>query len=361
MKKILIPFILLVFVACSSQKKESFTINGKIKGKTPALVYLKTYKDGKEVIIDSCEFINGSFTFTGSVALPEMYQIQIGRRQAIAVFVENSEINIVANIDSLQNVQVNGSDIHNKYISYKGASAVFNTAMMKVYNQLKLANNEELATKLSKQLDSLYLAQTDFTKTYVKSNNKSVIAPYLINRVLVHSLNLAELEELTDTLSLEIKNSKYTKALLKRVDLLRNLQAGKPAPTFTQNDTAGNPISLSDFKGKFVLIDFWASWCQPCRRANPTMVKVFNKYKNKNFTILGISMDSDKDAWLKAIANDKLAWTHISSLTGWNNPVGKTYGVNSIPHGILINPDGIIVKRNIHPDELDETLSELLK
>lgn len=361
MKKYLIPLFLVFFVACSTQKKDGYKISGEIIGKTPALAYLKTVDEGKDVVIDSSGFKNGKFTFEGVVELPEMYYIAIGDEKTNRFFVENAEIFVKANIDSLSKATIDGSKTQDQYLAYLTAANAFDMELMKTYNQMKSTEDEALGKSLVMKLDSLYNAKTAFTKTYVKANTSSVVAPFLISRSLIYYLELEELEEYVNLLDTQLSSSVYTKALVKRVELLRNLQPGMPAPEFTQNNTKGEAVSLSDFKGKYLLIDFWASWCGPCRRANPEVLRVYNKYKGKNFTILGISMDENKEAWLKAIEDDKLEWEQVSTLEGWKNPVGKLYAVNGIPHAVLIDAEGNIVKRGIQAEDLDELLKDLLK
>ena len=136
---------------------------------------------------------------------------------------------------------------------------------------------------------------------------------------------------------------------------------GKDAPDFSVPDPSGKNISLSSFKGKYVLVDFWASWCGPCREENPNVVKAFMKYKNKNFTILGVSLDKTKDAWLKAIADDGLNWSHVSDLKGWESAVVPLYGISGIPTNILIDPQGKVVAANLRGSGLESKLSEVLK
>jgi peroxiredoxin len=135
---------------------------------------------------------------------------------------------------------------------------------------------------------------------------------------------------------------------------------GSDAIEFTQNDEKGNPVSLSQFRGKYVLVDFWASWCKPCRLENPNVVKTFNRFKNKNFTVLGVSLDQAKEPWLKAIDLDKLTWTHVSDLQFWNNAVAQLYHVQSIPQNFLVDPAGKIVAKDLRGEDLDRKLCELL-
>jgi thiol-disulfide isomerase/thioredoxin len=136
---------------------------------------------------------------------------------------------------------------------------------------------------------------------------------------------------------------------------------GQEAPNFIQNDPSGQPVELKSFRGKYVLVDFWASWCGPCRKENPNVVEAYNHYKNKNFTILSVSLDRDKQKWLQAIAQDELSWTHVSDLGFWNNAVAKLYRIQSIPQNLLLDPDGKIIGKNLRGETLDNFLSQVIK
>ncbi len=363
MKKLLsIALGILLLASCTNTQKNKYQITGKINGKVAAKAYLQLYESGEMTIIDSANFVNGTFKFKGSLSSPDYYYIQIGESQnRISFFVENSKITITAHADSLQHAKITGSKTNNDYNAFNESKTVFDNKLNAIYNDYKKAETDELKTKIEIKYDSIDNLKAEYTKNYIVNNNSSMLAPFIIQRELVYKIDLQELLALTDTLNPELIENKYTKKLYKRIELLRNLQPGKPAVVFTQNDTAGNPISLSDFKGKYLLIDFWASWCVPCRKANPTVVAMFNKYSAKGFTILSVSMDDNKEKWIKAIETDGLTWSHVSTLNGWKNPVGKLYAVNSIPHTILIDPDGNIVKRGLHAEELDGLLGSLLK
>ena len=172
---------------------------------------------------------------------------------------------------------------------------------------------------------------------------------------------LDELKATRAKISSELAGCPYVKDLDGIIKQLENVQIGKVAPEFSLPDTAGVSVSLSDFRGKYVLLDFWASWCPPCRRENPNVVKAFNEYKDKNFTIVGISLDQDKSKWMKAIADDNLAWTHLSDLKYWDSEIPALYGVRGIPANVLLDPDGVIVAKNITGEDLHKKLKEVIK
>ena len=174
-------------------------------------------------------------------------------------------------------------------------------------------------------------------------------------------MTLEELKENRAKISSELAGCPYVKDLDGIIKQLENVQIGKVAPEFSLPDTAGVSVSLSDFRGKYVLLDFWASWCPPCRRENPNVVKAFNEYKDKNFTIVGISLDKDKSKWMKAIADDNLAWTHLSDLKYWDSEIPALYGVRGIPANVLLDPDGVIVAKNITGEDLHKKLKEVIK
>ena len=169
------------------------------------------------------------------------------------------------------------------------------------------------------------------------------------------------MEELLSSFSPVIDNSIYVSQIKNHVATLKTVDIGQPMVDIAMLDTLGNTIKLSDLKGKLVLVDFWASWCGPCRRENPNVVALYNEYKDRNFEIFGVSFDNSDDKWRKAIQDDKLTWVHVSDLQGWNSAAGKLYGVRSIPHTVLINEEGIIIEKNLRGDALRKKVAELLE
>jgi peroxiredoxin len=209
--------------------------------------------------------------------------------------------------------------------------------------------------------DNLSIQIDDLQKEYIKAHPASWISPYLLSRVF-YDMEADVLNDFLKGLDVKLDSVSLVVSLKKRVDKLEMVAIGKIAPDFTMNDILGNPVKLSNIysKNSYTLVDFWASWCGPCRRENPNVVSVFNSFRNKGFGVLGISLDTDNGKWLKAIDSDKLTWTHLSDLKGWKNEVALLYSVNSIPANILIDNTGKIVGRNLREEKLREAIEGLL-
>jgi peroxiredoxin len=199
-------------------------------------------------------------------------------------------------------------------------------------------------------------------KNFVKTHNTSAVSGYVIYSDFANpAIPLDDVEQALASLDPSIKESKFVKLATKRVEDKRGTTVGYKATDFTQTTPDGKKVSLSDFKGKYVLVDFWASWCRPCRMENPNVVAAYNQFKDKGFTVLGVSMDSNRGPWLQAIEQDQLTWTHVSDLKGWGNEVGKLYNVTGIPQNFLIDRDGKIIAKDLRGAALDEKLAEVLK
>lgn len=361
MKNYIPVLIILAFLAsCSTKPENGYILSGSIKGKVPAKVYLQQYINGKMQVLDSANFINQEFKLKGKITEPDYYYLRLGSNENIlGFFLENSKIDIIAHIDSLQKAVIIGSAIQNQYNDFKGLQNKFEKELKGIRTKYNNAETGDLKNKFRSQFDSIDNLWSSTINDFISTTSNSILAPYIIRRELIYDINLQELEEITNQLSIELKDNKYAKQVYEHISVLRKLQPGMDAPLFTQNNTESNPVKLEDYRGKYLLIDFWASWCNPCRKANPIVLKTYKRYAYKNFEILGVSMDSEKTKWLQAIENDQLPWTQVSALKGWQNPVAKLYAVNSIPHAILIDPEGKIVKRGVEAEELESILKEI--
>ena len=233
---------------------------------------------------------------------------------------------------------------------------------------VRISNDGETITVRNSPVNTIFQenAEKVFEEGYdidslITKYPASPAAAFYLYRYFTYQLPLDELKATRAKISSELAGCPYVKDLDGIIKQLENVQIGKVAPEFSLPDTAGVSVSLSDFRGKYVLLDFWASWCPPCRRENPNVVKAFNEYKDKNFTIVGISLDKDKSKWMKAIADDNLAWTHLSDLKYWDSEIPALYGVRGIPANVLLDPDGVIVAKNITGEDLHKKLKEVIK
>lgn len=368
-KQIIISTILaVVAVACGNSTEEgldaipSFTINASIDSLTYSTAYLAQYKDGGFVKSDSVLIEGGYFSFTGSVESPNVQYILFDdSKDRVVVFIENSEIEITGVDLQKENVKIAGSVLNaqlEQFIVEVKTYEIELKAIVDEYYAAEAAGDEALL----KSADQKYIAQDSvrkaFVERYIYDNLNSVIAPYLALRYMMEK-DVAELEQLNNSFTAEIKNSEYVKLIEERIALAKGTQIGQAAPLFSMNDKDGNSIALESFKGSYVLIDFWASWCAPCRAENPNVVAAYAKYHDKGFDILGVSFDEKKDKWLKAVESDNLTWSHVSDLKGWGNAAGQLYGVRGIPHSVLVDRDGIIIAKDLRGEDLHQKLAEI--
>jgi peroxiredoxin len=366
MKKQLLSMALGLFMISGMATAQTFTIEGKIEGVKAGKAELQAREGGKMVAKYSTGIADdGSFTLKGKVSEPDVYLLKIGDlRGGISLFLDNSQIMITAKSDDLPGAQVTGSATQDAFAGFNKIGKAQSEKLRPVYmaySEADKAKNTVEAKKLEAQLDEMEAANNAEKIAYIKSIIKSPVACYLVGSIAYSIEDPAQMEALINGFDPALSEYKYVKTLKESLVKLKLTAIGQIAPDFTQNDPDGKPVKLSDFRGKYVLVDFWAKWCGPCRAENPNVVAAYNKYKNKNFTILGVSLDRDKADWLKAIQEDNLTWTHVSDLKYWDNEVAKMYGVRSIPANFLLDKNGKIIGKNLKGAKLEEELARLVK
>ena len=380
MKKILFLSILLLSITVS-EAQQKFTIKGDVsKVSLPiAKVYLSYYADGKSTT-DSSDVVDGKYSFSGSVGDPLMASFRAKyqedpnaktiratsfNRDVKQVFIENAKISITST-DSFSNATIKGSKAHAEFIKWQDMQKAENdksAELNKQYSELYKKKDQAGMDKLEAEFDKLTELKNLKNKQYLADNSSSPIAMFIFRQYAGYDINADEAEPVFLSLSEKLRSGPAGKEMAEKIEIAKKTGIGRMAMDFTQNDTLGNPVSLSSFKGKHVLIDFWASWCGPCRQENPNVVKAFNNYKDKGFTVLGVSLDQPnaKDKWMKAIHDDNLTWTQVSDLKYWKNDVAVQYGIQAIPQNYLIDPQGKIIGKNLRGEALNKKLEEIFK
>ena len=367
MKKIIFLLISVVFLASAFAQK-TLTITGKAEGYPEGKIYLSKVTSPTPTKIDSLDVKNGSFSFSKGITNTDVYMVIFGKsRSGVILFPETQNIELSANLDKgiIVNSDVKAGPIQQVYQEYTKTVKAAGVEMNKMYadyQAAKTAKNDTETARIDKELNVKSDA-ADAVETKIQEMNASnLLGLYLITRK-VYAYDYDKLKTCLANVSPVAQKSDIYRSLSERLAKMDKVRVGSIAPDFTLPTPEGNMLSLSQFRGKVVVVDCWASWCGPCRAESPNMVALYNANKDKNFTILGVSLDRPdaKDKWIKAIADDKLAWNHVSDLKYWNSMICDLYVISAIPETILIDKDGKIVARGLRGDELKAKVAELLK
>jgi peroxiredoxin len=360
------PVTLLLLLTCftACDRNTGYTITADLANLPDSSLVFLAYNEGRQMVHrDTAYVAGGEVVFTGAFEYPQMHFLTWGdQSKAINFFAENNTIRIVADTDSVKLAKVSGSDSHEDLEEFTEYLAPIDQDLEQLYNDFSAAMASGDTAQLpliNARYDKLHEQQIDSIKAFVQSHPRSFVSPYIIRNYLAYDMEYPALNEVASVLDTSLRRSADYTVLAERLAKLERVTEGKPAVDFALADTTGTPLALSSLRGQYVLIDFWASWCGPCRRENPNVVSVYNEYHDQGFEILGVSFDHERNKWLTAIAEDGLTWRHVSDLKGWESEAGQLYAVNSIPHTVLVDPDGKIIAKNLRGEELREKLSAI--
>jgi thiol-disulfide isomerase/thioredoxin len=351
--------------ATSAQKSHSVTLSGTISDLKTGKIYL-SIMDAENKISDSTLLKEGNFSFTEKMNEPALFVLRIaGTRNQTALFLEPGTITFKGSKDSLSKGKLVGSKSNDEWKEWNAAWNIITKQAGPMYKRLdsatqggkikESANERKIFDDGIQSLnDQTAVAVTSFIKKYPQSP----VGPFIIYDRYISYPNPEMAKKSYELLGINAKESFYGKKIKTYQQIAAKTAIGA-YPDFSIADTSGKILKLSDLRGKYVLVDFWASWCAPCRRENPNVVNAYQKYHDKGFEIVGVSLDNKKDAWLKAINKDNLTWYHVSDLQGWQSAIVKEFGITVVPTNFLLDKNGKVVAKNLREEALQQKLGEI--
>ena len=359
-------FSILLLASCAQKKKEgNLSIKGAVNNIASELVYIQEFSPTSSSIIDSA-IIESDGSFELITNLRDEYSFYR------LIFEDQQYVNLVLKGGDKISVEGDGSNLNQEHIITGSEQSKYLRQLliyqyknffvqdslkkeMKVFNQARDMGGYVQALQLSRLKQQEYIGKL---KSFI-DNTPASLASLVAAEQLDPNTDFEHMDKALQGLKEIVPNSKYFSNFDTKLEQFRRLAVNAVAPELAFNDPSGKPIKLSDYRGKYVLIDFWASWCKPCRAENPNVVKVYEQYKEKGFEIVGVSLDQKKDAWVKAIEKDNITWPQMSDLGGWQSMPAKIYNISSIPATILLDKEGVIIAKNLRGTSLEDKLSEL--
>lgn len=365
----------ILFPFMASAQTPNFSLTGKIGNLSkPALAYID-YMDNGIGHEDSVAVVNGTFKFSGYIsgnAYARMALDHTGGGKGRAVYTGDviyfyfgKEQILISSKDSLQNAVFNGSKVYNESEAYNKEIGGTIMALTKAVNIdfNKLTPEQQKDTVFTNAVDKRFRKniqnRTDKQFEFAKKYPNSYFSLVALSEAAGSKVDVSKVQPLFNALNKQYRETDMGRELAQRIEANSLTAVGKPAPLFIQNNVVDKPVSLASLKGKVVLVEFWASWCGPCRSENPNLVKQYQTYKDKGFEILSVSLDNVKERWLDAIEKDGLDWLHVSDLKGWNNEVGRLYGIRAVPASFLVDAEGKIIANGLRGEPLNKKLAEI--
>ncbi|WP_232468375.1 TlpA disulfide reductase family protein [Alkalitalea saponilacus] len=364
MKKVFFALALtIILAACSS---DSYKLSGKFNDVTTGTVYLKKITEFGIEDVDTTELVNGAFTFEGSVEHPELYLIFHGtNRVPIALFLENTNITITGSTAEMEAVEIKGSRLNNLFKKFNDEIPHSEKVerMREEFFMAQSSGDQSTMESIMADMQVIIEEQQNYYRNFVKENSNNVVGAFLALN-MAQGLEVEELEEILEKLEANLSGHPYVVQLQEFLTPMQTqraaeaaLSVGNEAPVFTLKDIEGNAVSLDQYRGKYVFLDFWAAWCRPCRIENPILKRAYDRFGGDEFEIVSVSLDETTEAWKKAVEEDQLNWVLLHDPMG---SVAQTYAVQSIPNTWLLDRDGNIMHKQLRGEELIEVLEGLL-
>ena len=370
MKRLLAISLGVLFLTSCSSDPKGYVISGTITGEPEngTMVFLKTTDSINQLVdIDTATVENGLFSFSGNQEEPKMHYLFVDKVLGNApVIVENGTIEVEFQKDSIGQAKLKGTDQNEIFMTFLAESRKLSERARSMQDDMRMAAQERdtaTVTALREEFMEFQEDAKNFNLNYAKENPNAYVSVLIIGNLLATKAAPAdEIKALFEGLTPEMKATEPAQKIAEQLENLKSTEVGAVAPDFSAPTPTGSELALSDVtsNAKLTLVDFWAAWCRPCRAENPNIVSVYNKYHEKGFDVLGVSLDNKEEQWKTAIESDGLEWNHISNLQRFQDPIARLYNINAIPAAFLLDENGVIVARDLRGPALEQKVAEIL-